>query len=687
MFRGGRTRLYAPIGMSGPDHELVGRPLLQSVRRLADPVLVPGLVLVALLWFLGVKAGGYDPTIWYPVGLVVVALVLLVVFAGLHRGRLPARVWLALATFAAYAAWVGASVAWAPGKAVAWDAANMTVLYLAIFVVVVSIRWRAATAAVTLGVLAFAVATTGVVELVRASAAADPSGAFAYGRFAAPLGYQNAACAWYLLAAWPLLRLASQRSAPVVVRTLAGAALAAIPSVALLCQSRASLVAAPVAAAVYLVLVPGRARTLVYLAVAAVPAAVFHSRLLHVFTAIETKIGVGAAVSSARNAVLVAALAGAVCSLALAVADRRLPLPRLRAGSRYAIFALAAAGVAAGVALAGVHLEHPEARLRKAWRDFKVTQPRTQTSYFAKGLGGNRYDIWRVAVDEFVRHPAAGIGGDNFQAQYLAHRATDLETPKYPHSLELRILSQTGVVGAVLFAAFLAACAAALRRVRRLPGDERAWSAVGIVVFAYWFVHGSVDWFWEIPALGGAAFLCLGTAAALQVGERLDFPRRPAFPPRARRAAQAGAALVSVAAAASFVFPWFAAENTVLAGRSWRQTPATAYARLHTAARLNPLSAQPYLVEGAIAARRGDRGRMIRAFGAALDRDPHEWFAEIELAVAQLAAGRTDLAAEHLARARRLNPHDPSLEIVGSALAAGRRLPLTALDSLFLQGI
>ena len=36
------------------------------------------------------------------------------------------------------------------------------------------------------------------------------------------------------------------------------------------------------------------------------------------------------------------------------------------------------------------------------------------------GLGSNRYDFYRVALDEFVAHPLVGIGADNFQQQYLA---------------------------------------------------------------------------------------------------------------------------------------------------------------------------------------------------------------------------------------------------------------------------
>ena len=66
-------------------------------------------------------------------------------------------------------------------------------------------------------------------------------------------------------------------------------------------------------------------------------------------------------------------------------------------------------------------------------------------------------------------HPVGGIGADNFQQQYLRHGHSG-ETPRYPHSVELRTLSQTGVIGTLLAlmglgAALLAAMrAAALAR-------------------------------------------------------------------------------------------------------------------------------------------------------------------------------------------------------------------------------
>ncbi len=95
------------------------------------------------------------------------------------------------------------------------------------------------------------------------------------------------------------------------------------------------------------------------------------------------------------------------------------------------------------------------------------------------------------------------------------------ETPRYPHSLEMRTFVQTGLTGALLVLVGLgAALTAAARAVR--PGGARRVdplacevAAAALAGFGYWLVHGSFDWFWEFAGLGAPAFALLGIACAL----------------------------------------------------------------------------------------------------------------------------------------------------------------------------
>src|SRR5204862_4695103 len=166
------------------------------------------------------------------------------------------------------------------------------------------------------------------------------------------------------------------------------------------------------------------------------------------------------------------------------------------------------------------------------------------------------------------------------------------DAPRYPHSVELRALSETGAVGTVLLAVALgAALWAALRAMRRRRGVGAAAAAAGVAAFVYWVVHGTIDWFWEFPALGAPAFALLGLSAGL-------LPRPAGAPGSALRLSWRVAALAVpvVAAAISLCLPWLSELDQNKAVRNWRTDSSAAFRSLDTAASLNPLSATPKLL-------------------------------------------------------------------------------------------
>ena len=175
---------------------------------------------------------------------------------------------------------------------------------------------------------------------------------------------------------------------------------------------------------------------------------------------------------------------------------------------------LAGAGVV-GVA-AATRVDDPGAWIRDRWDDFAGGAARDdEGSRFTGSLSSGRYAEWKVAWAEFLAHPVVGIGSDNYAAAYLERREDNSREPRYPHSIELRMLSQLGVVGTALFAAFIAAAVwLALSRRRRLDAISGGAIGAAIMVFAYWVLYGSQDWFWEIPALAGPALGLLGLAGA-----------------------------------------------------------------------------------------------------------------------------------------------------------------------------
>jgi O-antigen ligase len=665
--RGVSRRLVAP------------QPRSRWSSALLDPLLLPGALAFAVFAAFDVLNAGWAPTVWYP-GALFLLFLAVVTLPLTPRRRASLAAVAAIALLTAFTGWSFLSIWWADVKGDAWDGANRTLLYLVVYVLFVRLPWRATAAALLLGGYALAVAVMGAVELARAASAADPTSYFLLGRFAAPAGYQNADCALFLMAFWPALHLSSSRAVPATARALLLAASGVTLELALLIQSRATVVAFPLTLALYLAFVPSRARRILFGLAPAVATAFAAPTLLHVFTAIRDDVGIRSSVADARDTVLISALVLLVVGLAAALVDARASLgPKSsRLTSRALGGAFAAAAVVAitvGIAAAG----GPTKGIEHAWSQFKNSRGGSSSSYFANGLGGNRYDIYRVALDEFRASPVRGVGADNFAVGYLRERRS-LEEPLYPHSLELRLLTQTGVIGTLLFAGFLAAALFLLLPLRRSPPLERGVAVAATTLFAYWLIHGSVDWFWELPGLAGPAFASLGLATGIA-------GRGPPEAVRRSRVLVVPAAAFVCVAALSLALPWLAAKEVQDAARGWLHDPADAYRRLDRARSLNPLSERADLVAGAIASRLGDRRRMHRSFERAIDRNPHNWYAWLELGVVQSLQGQKRAALASLARAHALDPREGTIADVADDVRSGRRVVPAQIDRAMLRAV
>ncbi len=641
---------------------------------------------IFLLWT--AVDGGYPPTLWYPGALALLGLlVLLLVGAPQLLSTLPRPALAALGLFAAFTAWSALSIAWADDRGEAWDAANRAVLYLAVFGVFLLWPWRARHGAFLLGLYALGVAAIAAVTLTSLLRADDPYAFFIGGRHAGPGGYLNAHCALFLSAFWPAVFLASRRETPWWLRGLFLATAGFLLEQAILPQSRGSLFVFPVAAALYVALVPARARSLLALGPVCLAAYLVREPLLDLYPAWRDQTLPGA-----LDGVVEPLIGSAVVLFAFGTVygavDRFAPLPSdvARLGRWIVGSVTVAVALVAAVVLLAIH-GNPVTRAQEAWDEFTAGQQfEESSSYFGASLGSNRYDFWRVATGEFRASPLAGAGAGSFSSAYLRERES-LEEPLYPHSLPLMVLSQTGIVGAALFAGFLgcALVAAWLARRRGSPLGS-AVASVAVVGFAYWALHGSIDWFWEFPALAGPAFAWLGLAGGLERPPALPV-QRPEGWTRRRATAAALYTLTVVVATVSLTLPWLAAREVERAADAWRSDPESAYSILDRARSLNFLSARPDLVAGAIAMRREEYARAGSAFRRALERHDDNWYAELELAVVAAVEGRRDEALARLERAEELNPLEETIEIVRAGVVSGEPVDPHVLDRIFLQRV
>jgi O-Antigen ligase len=675
--------------------------LTASLRQ--APATVPALVALALFVVWATDQAGYPVTHWAPGGLLVLGLLCIALgFVRLRVADIPVAVRIALGALAAYTALSYLSILWAAVPGDAWEGANRTLLYLLVFALFACWRQRGATAALllcawTLALIALAAYT---LAHVNAAGASSLQSLVPGGRLDYPTGYPNANAAQWLMAFWPAVLLARSERLPWGVRGLLAGGAVLLAEVALLSQSRGSLYATPVMLVLVFALIPGRTRTFVVLVAVGAGVAAAAPAVLGVGDHLHREAVTASAVHSATRATFAAAIAVAlVVALAGAVRARHSFSPATVRATSIGVRALAiltlVAVIVGGLAAAG----DPVTRIRHGWDSFKGGYATSSTSgdRLISGLGSNRYDFYRVALDEFVAHPLVGIGADNFQQQYLAHGRSE-ETPHYPHSVELRTLTQTGAIGALLALVGLGGALVAAASALRSPDPlVRCVSAAALTGFAYWLVHGSIDWFWEFAGLGAPAFALLGLACALAPAPARAAASAPATAsaaepatgaarsPRRRRLATAAAGLlVALVAALSLGAPWLSQLEVQSAARIWTTRPQSAYQRLHDAARLNPLSDEPYLVAGSIALRYGDQALADRYFSSALARTPADAYATLERGAIASGRGERATALRLLERAARLNPRDQLTRQALELTRQGRRVSVAELNRLIL---
>jgi O-antigen ligase len=664
-----------------PTSTVVGR-LTESLRE--APATLPMLVAVALFVVWATNQGGYPVTHWAPGGLIVLAL--LGIALGVVRLRVadvPTPVKLALGCLAAYTALSFLSIWWAAVPGDAWEGANRTLLYLLVFALFACWPQRGDSAALLLATWVLAMVGLAAFVMLHIDGASSLSTLFGEGRLKYPGGYENASAATWVMAMWPALLLAAERRIPWGVRGLLAGGAVLLAELSLLSLSRGSLYATPVMLVLIFVWLPGRLRAFAVLMPVAVGIAAAAPAVLRVGDHLKNGVVEPATMHSATAATFAAALGvGLVVAVGAAIESRRTfsdaSARRVRRGVAAVALAVLVAVLVGGWAAAG----NPVARVTHGWDTFKSGRGYAANgsgNRLTSGLGSQRYDFYRVALDEFAAHPLVGIGADNFQQQYLVHGRSE-ETPHYPHSVELRTLAQTGVIGALLALIGLgAALVAAARGLRRGDPLGRAVAAAALGGFAYWAVHGSVDWFWEFAGLGAPAFALLGLACALSPrGRCAPNPRRAGLP------GMVVGVLMALAAAASLTAPWLSQLQVQSAARIWTKAPQTAYARLNDAARFNPLSDEAYLVAGSIALRFGDYSRADHEFALALGRTPGDAYATLERGAIASAEGDRRVALVLLERAARLNPRDQLTQQALRLAREGRRVNLEELNRSIL---
>ncbi|MGH2952403.1 MAG: O-antigen ligase family protein [Solirubrobacterales bacterium] len=584
----------------------------------------------------------------------------------------PRSAVVALVALAALGIWSALSAVWSPSPDIAIADGQRILMYALSFGLGAWMaRQLGPRVLLALAPLAAAAAFAGVAAVVEMLTASDPEGVIDNGTLLYPIGYRNANAAFFLIAFFPALGLAADRELDWRARGLCLGTATMSLELAMLGQSRGSVPAVAVAIVVYVLLSPLKVRAISWLVLAVLPAVVVLPAVLELFDVANADPEVDRRVlAELEDAARVVALtAGAAFALGLVAArlERRLPI----LGSTSARWNRPIAGGLAALLVAGVTgfavvNGDPAGWVSDRVDEFRYAgtpEPSGLSSRFTLDVGSNRYDLWRVALDDAAEEPVLGDGGGGFQYSYLRQRESPRQA-RDAHSVELEVLSELGFPGLLMLLATLTCAVAAALRARRAGPAAATLTAIALASAAYWLVHASVDWFWTYAGLTAPTLALLGAAAAA-----------PGPAPGAgggSRLARGLAATALAVLALTAIPPLLSAKYIDGAFESWRSDIETSYEDLERAHDLNPLSDIPFLAAGAIARAAGDRARAVAAFDRAVEERPEEFTGHFLLALLQ-SESEPRVARREAARALELNPLDERVR--GLAERLGLRVP------------
>jgi hypothetical protein len=692
-------------GSSPPALAIV--PARSRARTLLEPhaaALVPGTLVVALMLLWAAHNGGYDADTWYWGALLLLGVLAALLITGIGRLRLNGAAGLALAGLAGYTAWSYLSIAWAGSPGDALEGSNRTLLYLLIFALMSSLPWTPRALLAALVLYAVGIGVIGLVILLRLAADNDVTSLVIHGRLDSPTGYFNSTVALFMIGALLATALAAQRELPGLLRGVLIAVASAGLQLAVIGQSRGWLFTLPIVVIAAITVARDRLRVAAAAVLPIVATLIPVHRLIGVFDASETAALQGAAKRAGHAALLLDAAMFVLGTLIAWAESVFRPTMSARRRRQVGIVTVVIALVFGGAGVLAATSGHPFAFAKRQWEGF--TKPPTGSvtgSHFAT-VGSGRYDVWRVSLDALAHYPIGGLGQDNFTDYYITRRHTD-EEPKWTHSIEMRLLAMNGLVGFALFGMFLVAAVLAAVRVRNgvrnSGGDDSgstesgseqsrttelgaAMAGIAMLPLVVWLIHGSVDWFWEMPALTGPALGFLGAAIALAPA-----PTESSVQRRVRAAPGwikgVAGALALIAAVVVLGFPYLAVREFSTASNLRSRNPNAALRDLKTAAKLNPLNPQPGLLGGTIALESGYLNEAETRFRQAISREPGGWFPYFGEGLAASALGDSARAKQDFEMAHAINSRSDAVQKALAQVESDHPLsPATALSMLVL---
>lgn len=592
--------------------------------------------------------GGYEVGVWAPLGLLLAATAAALAVGG-HRPR--GLVALAAAALVALGVWSALSPAWGGLPDEAWTFLNQSLIAAAALVVGSLLAANHERTALLLGAVLTGLTAQAVEVLVRLATDSYPD-RWLYGRLIeGPVGHHTAQGTLFALGVPLAVWAAASRLRR--VRMLGGAAAGTLLAAVLLTQSRGAVIAVGVALVAQLAFARS-ARLVLFVAPLAVAAAGLGLALGDVDAALLAESAAGR-IDAFREYALWAALASLALTLA-AAPELRSPLLTRRL----------AAGVGVLLVLVAVWFAFPgrgsvdraATSLSQSTRELVPRGAAGRTRLGSLSFNG-RKDLWRVARELAADSPLTGAGEGQFARYWTIERRLATLYVLQPLNIELELLSELGIVGFALFAAFLVLAVLALAT-RRRPEAAAAFAVLLTLV-----LQASVDFTWSFSGIVAPALLVVGAVAGAGRRGPLSLVTKTVL------------AAVAVVLLCSFAAPYLA-HRQLDRGRSLEQTDVTgAWDRAQAARKLNPWNPSALELQGRLAESTGAFRLAATRYREAAELSRRPWLAHFNEARALRRAGAPSARRAACLRAAKLNPGEQLL-LTGpcSYSRAGNRWPV-----------
>jgi O-antigen ligase len=297
-----------------------------------------------------------------------------------------------------------------------------------------------------------------------------------------------------------------------------------------------------------------------------------------------------------------------------------------------------------------------------------------------------RLEFWRVAVALFTNHPLTGYGqGAYFSAYYLEYGMNQWYS-RFAHNNFLQILSETGLIGLLLFLLFVWNMARSVIQQFRST-DKPNWFWGMTAGAAAFLIHTCVDFTWNFPAVTIIFFVFASMISSLSLDQSLDDDQKTVKIWKTKRGLVIPLLIVFL-----LVNSWQLTSTQLLKSaveREQNQSIESALELTEIANRIYQVSSYGWSYESDLHYKlyeeSGDQNELESAIDAALTavkREPFNDAHNIKLGLLYKQAGDYDLTEKYLQDAVKYSAHHLNAQIELSALYLEQGNNLAAIESL-----